>query len=284
MAPHAHRRGHPDLVRRGPGRQHRQDRRLRARGGRAGAQVILPSELFQGPYFCTQAGRVVRHGASLARAPLRDRAAAAGARARRRHPDLDLRARGAALLQQPGDGRRRRRAPRRLPQEPHPRRARLPGEVLLPARRHRLQGVDDASRHARRRHLLGPVVPGGRARHGADGRRGAALSDRHRLGAARPDARHRTALAARDAGPRGLQRDPGGRAPTAPGSRTTTASASTSTARPSSPTTAATWSPSFGATTRACSSPPSTSTLDEPPRRLGLLPRPAADLYAKNLV
>ena len=38
----------------------------------------------------------------------------------------------------------------------------------------------------RRRHLLGPVVPGGRARHGADGRRGAALSDRHRLGAARP--------------------------------------------------------------------------------------------------
>ena len=36
----------------------------------------------------------------------------------------------------------------------------------------------------RRRHLLGPVVPRVRARHGADGRRGAVLSDRHRLGAA----------------------------------------------------------------------------------------------------
>ena len=35
----------------------------------------------------------------------------------------------------------------------------------------------------RRRHLLGPVVPGVCARHGAAGRRGAVLSDRYRLGA-----------------------------------------------------------------------------------------------------
>ena len=79
----------------------------------------------------------------------------------------------------------------RLPQEPHPRRAGLPGEVLLPARRHRLQGLGHPLRPARRRHLLGPVVPRGRPRHGADGRRGAVLSHRHRLGAARRLARHR---------------------------------------------------------------------------------------------
>ena len=39
---------------------------------------------------------------------------------------------------------------------------------------------DDQVRTHRRRHLLGPVVPGGRARHGAEGRRDLVLSDRHR--------------------------------------------------------------------------------------------------------
>ena len=43
---------------------------------------------------------------------------------------------------------------------------------------------ETATRPARRRHLLGPVVPRGRARHGPDGRRGAALSDGDRLRAA----------------------------------------------------------------------------------------------------
>ena len=37
------------------------------------------------------------------------------------------------------------------------------------------------ARHHRRRHLLGPVVSGSGARHGADRRRGAVLPDRHRL-------------------------------------------------------------------------------------------------------
>ena len=82
----------------------------------------------------------------------------------------------------------------RLPQEPHPRRARLPGEVLLPARRHRLPGLEDALRPTRRRHLLGPVVPGGRARHDADGRRG-------RCSIRPPSARSRTTSALDTAAP-----------------------------------------------------------------------------------
>ena len=44
------------------------------------------------------------------------------------------------------------------------------------------------ARHDRRRHLLGPMVPGSRARHGARRRRDPVLPDRHRLRAARPDA------------------------------------------------------------------------------------------------
>ena len=73
----------------------------------------------------------------------------------------------------------------RLPQEPHPRRPRLSGEILFPSRRHRLQGMEDEARHDRRRHLLGPVVPGSGPRHGAGGRRNSVLPHGHRLGALR---------------------------------------------------------------------------------------------------
>ena len=63
------------------------------------------------------------------------------------------------------------------------------------------------------------------------------------------DARHRRALAARHAGPRGLQRDPGGRRQPhrlrALG-RTIRTAARPSTAPASSPTIAATWSPALG--------------------------------------
>ena len=51
---------------------------------------------------------------------------------------------------------------------------------------------DTQHRRDRRRHLLGPVVPRMRARHGPDGRRGAVLSDRHRLRALRPQRSTRT--------------------------------------------------------------------------------------------
>jgi hypothetical protein len=89
--------------------------------------------------------------------------------ARRGDPGVVLRARGPRLLQQRRDGRRRRRERARpLPQEPHPRRPGLRGEVLLPPRRHGLQGLDTTGTATRRRgHLLGPVVPRVRARDGA---------------------------------------------------------------------------------------------------------------------
>ena len=81
----------------------------------------------------------------------------------------------------------------------------LSREVLLLARRHRLQGLAHALRHARRRDLLGPVVPGVGARDGAAGRRDPVLSDGDRLGAAGSQHRFARSLAARDAGPLGVE-------------------------------------------------------------------------------
>ena len=152
---------------------------------------------------------MVRPGPSLARAPLRDRPCAAGRRTWRRPADLDLRARGTSLFQQPGDGRRRWRDAGRLSQEPYPGRAGLYGEILFPARRHRLQGLGHPLRAPGRRHLLGPVVSRSGEGDDPDGRAGPALSHRHRIGAARPPARHRPSLAPRHAGPCRLQCDPG---------------------------------------------------------------------------
>ena len=147
-----------------------------------GGQVILPSELFQGLYFCvTQDERWFadahpwrEHPCVAAMAPL-------AAELQGGDPGLDLRTGRAALLQFPGDDRRGRGAARRLSQEPHPRRPRLSGKVLLPPRRYGLQSLGHEVRPHRHRHMLGPMVSGSRARHGADGRRGPALSHRHRL-------------------------------------------------------------------------------------------------------
>ncbi len=113
---------------------------------RQGAQVILPSELFQGIYFCTRqdpkwfetAYPAAAHPCVLA---LKALAAELGVG----DPDLVLREGRPALLQQRRGGGCGRRNPRRLPQEPHPRRAGLSGEVLLPPRRYRLQSLADAS-------------------------------------------------------------------------------------------------------------------------------------------
>ena len=108
-----------------------------------------------------------------------------GRRAGRRHPRQLLRARRPGVLQLGRRGGRRRLRARRLPQEPHPRLRRLPGEVLLHARRHRFSGLGHALRAHRRGHLLGPVVPGGGPRDGAAGRRSAALPDGDRQRPAR---------------------------------------------------------------------------------------------------
>ena len=205
-----HRRRRPVRARGRTGGQHRarRDARARRRGARA-RSVILPPELFEGPYFCREENG---EWFAEARAARRGRGgrphARRGARARRRHPRLVLRARRAGVLQQRRHHRRRRRDARRLPQEPHPRRPRLRGEVLLPPRRHRLSRLADAARHARRRHLLGPVVPRVGARDDAPRRRGAPLSDRHRQRAARARPRHARSVAARDDRPRRLERRP----------------------------------------------------------------------------
>ena len=67
------------------------------------------------------------------------------------------------LLQHRRGDRRRRQVPRQVPQDPHPARQGLLGEVLLPARQPRLSGVRDRGRQGRRLHLLRPPLPRGRA-------------------------------------------------------------------------------------------------------------------------
>ena len=180
-----------------------------------GAQVILPSELFQGIYFPTRQDPKWFATAYPVREHPAVRALAALAKTLKVVIPISFFEKdGPRYLQQRGDRRCRRRNPRRLSQEPHPRRAGLSGEILLPPRRYRLQGLEDAGRHDRRRHLLGPMVPGSRARHAARRRRDPALSHGHRLGALRPQPRHARAMAARDAGPCGGQRRAGrGRQP-----------------------------------------------------------------------
>ena len=204
---HHHGRGHSGIVRPRHEGQYRQGRGLGARGcaprrASGAAARAVPGHLL------SHASRpeMVRDRLPRDRAPLRAGAGQARQGAETGHPHLVLREGRPALLQQRGDGRRRRHDPRRLPQEPHPRRPRLSGEILLSPRRHRLQGVANETRHDRRRHLLGPMVPGSGPRHGAGGRRDPVLPHRHRLGAARPEPRHASAMAARHAGSRGGQR------------------------------------------------------------------------------
>ena len=68
-----------------------------------------------------------------------------------------------------------------LPQDAHPGRPALLREILLRARRPRLPGLRREARPHRHPHLLGPVVPGGRAAHRAAGRLRPLLPDRDRV-------------------------------------------------------------------------------------------------------
>ena len=201
------------VLRRRPGRQHRQDRRPDPRGGGAGRAGDPAAGAVPGALLLRRAGgALVRRrpipGASI---PCVTALAPLAGRARRRAADLDLRARGAALLQQPGDGRRRRHAcsgvyrKSHIPdgpgyQEKYYFRPGDTGFRVWDTRFGRLgvgicwdQWYPEAARAMTlmgAEALLYPTAIGSRA--------------------ARPDARHRRALAARHAGPRGLQRDPGG--------------------------------------------------------------------------
>ena len=255
------------------------DRASSARPPSKGAQVILPSELFQGPYFCvTQEERLVRHRPSVARASVRDRPGPAGQASwawpsRSRSSSARARTISTRLVMLDADGE----AAGRLPQEPHPRRPRLSGEVLFPPRRHGLPVWDTRFGRIGVGICWDQWYPETRARHDADGRRGADLPHRHRLGAARPVAGHRRAVAPRHAGPRRLQR----RCPVVGANRTGLEPrlhrrrARPSTAPPSSPTTGAIWSTTLGRDDEGV-------LVHElrpgfpgpPPRRLGLLPRP----------
>ena len=85
------------------------------------------------------------------------------------------------VSQHGGDPRRRRRNRGPLPQDAHPRRSAVFREILLHAGRSGIPQFRHALRAHRRAGVLGPVVSGGRAHHGA-GRRGhPVLSDGHRL-------------------------------------------------------------------------------------------------------
>ena len=88
-----------------------------------GAEVVLPPELFEGPYFCrvedeslfATARPTAEHPSVLAMQKL-------AAELKIWIPTSFFEADGPASLQQPRDDRPRRKGRRRLPQEPHPRR------------------------------------------------------------------------------------------------------------------------------------------------------------------
>ena len=104
-----------------------------------GAQVMLFQELFYGPYFCqVQDAQYYSYTELHPRRPddeahagprQADRAWSSSCRCTRR-----TRQASGHLLQHRGGHRRRREVPRQVPQDAHPARQGLLGEVLLPAR------------------------------------------------------------------------------------------------------------------------------------------------------
>ena len=186
--------------------------RLIREAARQGANIILIQELFETPYFCKEHDPKYFDVAL----PIEENPAVRRFQQLARELNVVLpasvyRARRQRVLQLGRDHRCRRRAARHVSQGAHSGEPGLSREVLFLARRHRLQGVAHALRHDRRRDLLGPVVPRIGARHGAARRGDPVLSDCHRLGAAGPEHRFARSLAARDAGPRGVEHHAGGR-------------------------------------------------------------------------
>ena len=132
-----------------------------------GAQVMLFQELFYGPYFCQVQDpqyysytELIPDGPTTKR--MQDLAKQTGMVLVVPMYEEDAQASG-HLLQHRRGHRRRRQVPRQVPQDPHPARQGLLGEVLLPAREHGLPGLRDRRRQGRRLHLLRPPLPGGRA-------------------------------------------------------------------------------------------------------------------------
>ena len=164
---HAHdgaRRAGPNDLDRRQGKHDQGARGVRAGGGRAGRQGgLLPGAVLRA-VLLPGAGREVLRLRRV-RAGSDGRAVrGAGPRARPGDGPAGVRA-GAAgrpLQHRRGD-RRGRDVPRQVPQDPHPARQRLLGEVLLPAGQPRLSGLRHRGRPGRRLHLLRPALPGGLA-------------------------------------------------------------------------------------------------------------------------
>ncbi len=179
----------------------RADKLIREAAGR-GAQVVLIQELFETPYFCKD--HSARH-LELAK-PLDDHPAVEHFRALARELSVVLpisvfeRANNAfynSVVVVDADGAvlgSYRKS--HIPEGPgyHEKFYFSPGDTGFKV-------FDTRYAQPRRRDLLGSMVSGGGAGHGVDGRRHAALSDRHRLGAAGPEHRLERTLAANHARP-----------------------------------------------------------------------------------
>ena len=158
--------------------QHRQDRRLRARGGKRGAQLVLPPELFQSIYFPDPAGpEMVRDGQACRASILR----CARCRSSPRSSNIVIPIsffekdgpryyNSVAIADADGEilGVYRKS---HIPDGPGYQEKYYfrPGDTGFKAWKTR-------GRHDRRRHLLGPMVSGSGPRHDAARRRDSALS------------------------------------------------------------------------------------------------------------
>ncbi|CAA9389791.1 MAG: N-carbamoylputrescine amidase / Aliphatic amidase AmiE, partial [uncultured Quadrisphaera sp.] len=175
----ARRTGPPHRARR-PGADHldrRQgvdDRRPRGRPaagrGAGGAGDLLPGAVLR-PVLLPGAGRRVLRLRRVRARPHHRALRGAGRRARHGRGAPGLRAGAAGRPLQHGRGdRRRRHLPRQVPQEPHPARERVLGEVLLPPREPGVPRLRHRRGPGRGLHLLRPPLPGGLARAGPERR------------------------------------------------------------------------------------------------------------------
>ena len=209
---------------------------------RQGAQFVLFQELFYGPYFCqVQDPEYYSYTELIPDGPTTKRMQAlakeTGMVVVAPMYEEDAQAVG-HLLQHRRGHRRRRHVPGQVPQDAHPARQGLLGEVLLPARQPGLSRVPDRHRKVRRVHLLRPPLPrGGPSARASTGRRSCS-SPAPRRAACRSTC--------------GASSNPPMRSPTATTSARSTASASsrwartTSTGRATSATRAASSSARWG--------------------------------------
>ena len=150
---------------------------------------MLFQELFYGPYFCqVQDAQYYSYTELIPDGPttkrMQDLAKQTGHGPRRADVRGGREGLGHLLQHRRGD-RRRRDVPRQVPQDPHPARQGLLGEVLLPAGQPRLPGLRDRGRQGRRVHLLRPPLPRGRPRARPQRRRDGASSRAPRRAACR---------------------------------------------------------------------------------------------------